>query len=285
MSTLEFHGIDIGLVEGATDLVGRILDANADLRDGDVLVIASKVVSLAEGRYVHLDDIDPSGRADRIADETGIDPREVELILRDSTVVGAIPIDEIGRDLLETYARDRESADAALETLPSLLLTIRNGRLCTNAGVDLSNSPEGVATLLPADPDASAKRLRAEIRDRADAEVAVLLSDSEVSIRGGSIDVAVGCSGIDPVDRQFGSDDLFGEPTVGGVDLVGDELCSGAALLAGQTDERTPVVLVRGLEYESGQGVGGNADLLRPGLTSTLVHSARVVAAKRLPWL
>ncbi|WIV68478.1 coenzyme F420-0:L-glutamate ligase [Natrialbaceae archaeon AArc-T1-2] len=288
MSELTFHGVDIGLLEGGEDLVGLILEATGSgehptLQDGDVLVVASKVVSLAEGRYVGLESVPVSPRAERIADRTGIDPREVELILRESDVVGSIPVDEIGRELLAEYAASAEGAEGALETLPSLLVTVRNGRLCTNAGIDMSNSPAGTATLLPDDPDASARRIREAIRDRADVDVAVILSDSEVSYRGGSVDVAIGCAGIDPVDHNFGATDLFGEPKLGGVDLVADELAAGAALLAGQTDERMPVVVARDLEYEDGGGIGGEASLVREGLLATVRQSVAVKLAEKLP--
>ncbi|WP_174811873.1 coenzyme F420-0:L-glutamate ligase [Salinadaptatus halalkaliphilus] len=261
--------------------------ANPTLRDGDILVISSKVVSLAEGRYVDLEAVPVSSRADRIADVTGIDPREVELILRESTVLGAIPIADIGPgvDRLEDHAVDPEAASAALESLPSLLVTFWNGRFCTNAGIDLSNSPGESATLLPADPNASARRIREEIRDRAGIEVAVIVADSELSYRGGSVDVAIGCAGIDPVDSNFGATDLFGTPKLGGVDLQADELAAASALLSGQAAERTPIVVARGLDYEVDDdvAVGTDSDLIRGGLWPVLKRTIQVKIADTVP--
>ena len=282
MGELSFHGVDVGLFEGGEDLVRRLLEADAEIQDDDVLVVSSKIVSLAEGRYVDLESVPVSARAERVARVTGIDEREVELILRDSRILGTIPVAEFVGERLEEYAADPENATAALEELPSLLLTERDGHICTNAGVDLSNSPQGVATLLPADPDASARRIREELEERADLEVAVVLADSEVSYRGGSVDVAIGCSGIDFVDRNFGATDLFGTPKLGGVDLIADELAAGAALLSGQADERTPIVVVRGLEYDAGEGVPGQTGLVRNGLASTAVRSLWVKLTEKI---
>lgn len=286
MTEVTYYGIDTGLFEGDEDLVGRILESVEDppgLEDGDVVVVASKVVALSEGRYVELDSISVSSRAKRIADVTGIDEREVELILRESTVVGAIPVAEFGVDHLLERAPEDAEAKAAIEQLPSMLVTIRNGRLCTNAGIDLSNSPEGMATLLPSDPNESARRIRKGIQERGDVDVAVVVTDSEVSHRGGSVDIAIGCSGIDPLDTEFGTDDLYGNPKLGGVDLVADEIAAGAVLLSGQTDERRPVVIVRGLEYEDGEGVDPEAGLVRNALVPTLSRSIRVKLAEKLP--
>ena len=306
---LTFHGVDVGLLEGDEDLVGLLLeatatdreesadgsqldpdvdvDANPDLRDGDVLVVSSKVVSLAEGRYVDLEAVPVSPRAERVADVTGIDPREVELILRESTVLGAIPIAEIGPGVhrLVDHAVDPEAASEALESLPALLVTLRNGQLCTNAGIDLSNSPGESATLLPTDPNASARRLREEIRDRAGIEVAVIVADSELSHRGGSVDVAIGCAGIDPLDSNFGATDLFGTPKLGGVDLQTDELAAASALLSGQAAERTPIVVARGLEYEVDEdaAIETDLDLIRSGFWPTLKRTVQVNVARALP--
>lgn len=286
MTSITFHGIDVGLFEGDEDLVGRIIDGASDtpgLRNGDVLVVASKVVSLAEGRFVDLETVDVSPRARRIGRVTGVDEREMELILRESRLVGAIPVASVAGDHLRAHAADESGADTALAELPSLLVTVRNGRLCTNAGIDLSNSPNGTATLLPSDPNESARRIREELEDRAGVSVAVVVSDSELSYRGGSTDVAIGCSGIDPVDRNFGATDLYGNPKLGGVDLVADELAGAGALVSGQASERLPIVLVRGLAYDDGEGIAPEVGHLRNGFVPTLVQSARVKLAEKLP--
>ncbi|MDQ2052407.1 coenzyme F420-0:L-glutamate ligase [Natronolimnohabitans sp. A-GB9] len=110
MSEITYQGLDIGLLDGGEDLVGLILEATDDgttIQDDDVLVVSSKVVSLAEERMVALERVPVSPRAERIADVTGIDPREVELILRESTVLGAIPVADIASDRLEASAADQ----------------------------------------------------------------------------------------------------------------------------------------------------------------------------------
>lgn len=286
MSEITYYGVDTGLFEGGEDLVGRIIenvDETSGLEDGDVLAIASKVVSLAEERVVDLETLSVSPRAKRIANRVNMDEREVELILRESRIVGAIPVAELAADHLKSQMAPEEEAERVLEDLPSMLLTVRKGRLCTNAGIDQSNSPEGTATLLPSDPDASARRIREEIEARIGVEVAVVLTDSEVNRRGGTIDIAIGCAGIDPIDRSFGAADLYDNPKLGGVDLIADEIAAGAVLLTGQAAERTPVVIVRGLEYESEDGIEPDVDFVRKGLVPTVVESIRVKLAERVP--
>ncbi|GGN09927.1 coenzyme F420-0:L-glutamate ligase [Halarchaeum nitratireducens] len=280
MPEVTFHGLDIGRVDPNDDLVERIVSTTGEeyaLSDGDVIVITAKVVSFAEGRLIEADDVDVTERDRRVAEITGIDPREVAVIYEESDVLGAIPIAEVGEDLLLEHAVDPDVAQEALDDVPSMLVTERNGRLCTNAGVDWSNSPEGKMTLLPKDPDESARRLRGEIEARTGADVAVVLSDSEIA-GPGSMDLAIGCSGIEAIDTNFGRADLYDQPKIGGVDLVADELTAGAALLFGQADERVPVVIVRGLEYEDGEGVPNSSGIVRRGLRKSIELTARLKA-------
>lgn len=280
MPELTFHGLDIGKVEPGDDLVDRIVETTAEeypLADDDVLVLTSKVVSYAEGRLVDADEVEVDDRARRVAEVTGLDPREVALVYEESEVLGAVPVADVGADLLLDHAADPETGREAVEEMPAALVTDRDGQLCTNAGVDWSNSPEGMMTLLPEDPDASARRLREGIEERTGADVAVVLADSE--IRGaGSMDVAIGCSGIEAIDSNFGGTDLYGQPKVGGVDLLADELTAGSALLFGQADERMPVAVVRGLDYEDGEGVPNSGGLIRRGLRRSVELTARLKA-------
>jgi coenzyme F420-0:L-glutamate ligase/coenzyme F420-1:gamma-L-glutamate ligase len=245
--------------------------------DDDVVVVTTKVVSIAEHRLVDVDAVDVTDRDQRVAEITGIDPREVAVIYDESDVLGAIPIAAVGEDVLLDHAVDPETAREALEDVPAMLVTDRDGRLCTNAGVDRSNSPDGTMTVLPEDPDASARRLREEIEDRTDADVAVVLADSEIASPG-SMDLAIGCSGIEAIDSNFGRTDLYGQPKVGGVDLVADELTAGSALLFGQTDEQIPVTVVRGLEYDDGAGVPNSSGVVRRGLRKSIQLTARLKA-------
>jgi len=282
MPELTFHGLDIGRVGPNDDLVERILATTGEeyaLSDGDVIVITTKVVSFAEGRLIEADNVDVTERDQRVAEITGIDPREVAVIYEESDVLGAIPIAEVGEDLLLEHAVDPDVAQEALDDVPSMLVTERNGRLCTNAGVDWSNSPEGKMTLLPKDPNESARRLRRGIEAQTGADVAVVLSDSEIA-GPGSMDLAIGCSGIEAIDTNFGRTDLYDQPKIGGVDLIADELTAGSALLFGQADEQVPVVAVRGLEYEDGEGVPNSSGIIRQGLRKSIELTAQLKARK-----
>ena len=283
MTQLTFTGFDIGLVEPGDNIVDRLLSETAEnqpLEDGDIVVITSKVVSLAEERTVEADAVEVSDRDRRVAALTGIDPTEVAVIYDESEVLGAIPVAEVGEELLLEHAADPETARAALEQTASLLVTERNGRLCTNAGVDWSNSPEGMMTLLPADADRSARAIREEIEAATGTEVAVVIADSEL-MGAETLDLAVGCSGIDAVDSDFGGRDLFDHPKLGGVDRIADEVTAGSALLFGQTDQRTPVVVVRGLEYDEGEGTPNTGGLLRRGIRKTIALTTKLKARER----
>lgn len=280
MQGLTFQGVDIGLVESGDDLVESIAETTSEeypLQDGDIVVITSKVVSTANDCFVEADDVDVTDRDERVADVTGLDPREVAVVYEESEVLGAIPVADIGEELIMDHAADPEAAEEAVEQMPSALLTERNGRLCTNAGVDWSNSPEGMMTLLPEDPDAVAREIRGRLEERTGSDLAVVLADSEI-MGAGTMDLAVGCSGIEAVDSNFGRTDLYDEPKIGGLDLVADELTAGSALLFGQSDERIPVVVVRGLDYEDGEGVPNSGGLIRRGLRKTIQLTTRLKA-------
>jgi len=280
MGELTFHGVDVGRIDPGDVLVDRIWETTEEsfpLRDGDVLVITSKVVSMAENRVIDAADVSVDSQAERVADVTGLDPREVAVIYDESEVLGAIPVADVGRDFILEHAVDTEGAREAIEKMPSTLITDRDGRLCTNAGVDWSNAPSGTMTVLPEDPDASARRIREELEARSGSDLAVVLADTEI-LGPGSIDLATGCSGIEAIDSNFGREDLYGEPKIGGLDMIADELAAGSALLFGQADERTPVVVVRGLEYDEGEGVPNSGGLIRRGLRKTIQMTVRLKA-------
>ena len=225
------------LVRPGDDLAALLLAgldrAGLAAADGDVLVVAHKVVSKAEGRLASLAGVRPSAEACRLADLTGKDPRLVEVILGESrAVLRAVP----GVLIVETHL----------------------GFICANAGVDHSNvdADEDVVALLPADPDASAARLRATIAQRTGASVAVIVNDSHGRPwREGTVGVAVGSAGIAAVEDLRGRLDLFGRPLrITTVGLV-DELAAAASLVMGQAAEGVPAVLVRGAGYpQAGPG-------------------------------
>jgi coenzyme F420-0:L-glutamate ligase/coenzyme F420-1:gamma-L-glutamate ligase len=203
------------------------------LLDGDVAVIAQKVISRAEGQLVHLADIEPSQRAVDMAPVAKKDPRLVELILRESNEV----------------LRLHEGV---------LIVEHRAGWVCANAGIDRSNVPPGdgqTAALLPADADASARRFAERIRELTGRTIAVIVNDSHGRAwREGSVGVAIGVAGLSPLKDERGRRDLYGYELQTSVIGWADEIAAAASLLMGQTDEGQPVVLVRGLRYQPADG-------------------------------
>ena len=208
-------------------------------REGDVLVVAHKVVSKAEGRTVALSGVTPGERALALAAEHGRNPRVVEVILAESTEI----------------VRSRPGV---------LICRTRHGFVCANAGVDASNAPDGELILLPADPDASARALRARLRELTGVAPAVIVADSfGRAWRVGQCDVAIGIAGLAPVDDWRGRADTSGRTLEATVIAVADE-AAAAADLARRKDSREPAVLVRGLERHVGEADGpGVAALVR----------------------
>jgi coenzyme F420-0:L-glutamate ligase / coenzyme F420-1:gamma-L-glutamate ligase len=214
-------GDDLGI------LIGDALTA-ADLRltDDDVLVVTQKVVSKSEGRLVELASVEPSALARDWAERWDKDPRQVELVLRESA-----SIVRMGPGGL-------------------IISRTRHGLVCANAGVDVSNVGGGeVASLLPEDPDASARRLRDAVRGRTGAAPAVVVSDSfGRPWRNGIVNVAIGSAGIEPLLDLRGEPDAAGREMRATVIAVADELASAADLAGGKVEQR-PVVVVRGYEW------------------------------------
>jgi coenzyme F420-0:L-glutamate ligase/coenzyme F420-1:gamma-L-glutamate ligase len=211
------------------DDLAALIAAAAKLADGDIVVVAHKVVSKAEGRVVRLAEVEASAQArDLAADE---DPRRLEVILRESARV--------------------------VRTRPPLVIAeTRHGFVCASAGVDSSNAPEaGTLVLLPVDPDASAARLRARLRELTGAEIAVIVSDSfGRAWRQGTTDVAIGCAGLEPLLDLHGERDATGYELHATVIAVADELAGAAELVRGKLN-RVPAAVVRGFGFEpSGEG-------------------------------
>ena len=221
------------------DLEALVAGAVGDtLRSGDVLVVTHKIMSKAEGRLVDLGSVEPSALAKEYAVRWAKDPRQIEVVLRESRRV--VRMDR-GVVISET----------------------RHGFVCANAGVDASNVPgEDTVCLLPVDPDRSAARLREALRRRLGVEVAVVVSDSfGRAWRFGITDVAIGVSGMDPLADYRGQNDPHGYPMEASVLAVADELAAAAELVMGKTDG-VPVAIVRGYAY--GRDAGTGQDLLMP---------------------
>jgi coenzyme F420-0:L-glutamate ligase / coenzyme F420-1:gamma-L-glutamate ligase len=217
------------MIQQGDDLVALIADHAPPLHDRDVLVVAQKIVSKAEGRSVDLATVTPSARAVALAAEVGKDPRLVEVVLSESTRV----------------VRSRPNL---------LIMQHRLGFVMANAGVDHSNvaPSDGIdrALLLPVDPDGSAERLRAALAEKSGVRLGVIISDSfGRPWRRGTAGVAIGAAGLPSLIDMRGQPDLFGrilEVTVIG---YADEIAAAAGLLQGQAAEAQPVVIVRGLTW------------------------------------
>jgi len=223
------------------DLVGHDHDVAehvaraVDVRDDDVVVIAQKAVSKAEGRVVRLNEVEPSERARELAGDG--DPRRLEVILRESTRV----------------VRSRP---------PLVISETQHGFVCASAGVDSSNAPEAdTVVLLPLDPDASAAGLRERLRELTGAAVGVIVSDSfGRAWRQGTTDVAIGVAGIRPLLDLKGTRDRVGYELHATMIAVADELAGAAELVFGKTDA-VPAAVIRGF---GARGEGSARELMIP---------------------
>jgi coenzyme F420-0:L-glutamate ligase / coenzyme F420-1:gamma-L-glutamate ligase len=227
------------LVERGDDvpalIAGALVAAGVALADGDVLVVTSKMLSRAEGRFVELPRVEPSPRAMVLAREVNKDPRAVELILRESIAVS------------------RKAPGV-------LVVRHRLGFVVANAGIDASNAvPSDArpgsgpwALLLPVAPDASAAAIRARVAADSGRSVGVVVTDSfGRPFRVGTVGAAIGVSGFPPVWDRRGEADLFGRALEQTITALADQVAAAADLVAGQAAEGRPLVLVRGLQFDS----------------------------------
>ena len=223
-------------------LLAALAKSGVRLQNGDVLAIAQKIVSKAEGRLVNLGDVAFGAEACRVGLETRKDPRLVELILQES----------------EAISRMKPGA---------LIVRHKLGFTSANAGIDRSNvaqaDGEETVLLLPVDPDGSAERLRQAIAARLNVAVGVVITDSHGRpFRLGTVGVAIGAAGIPALWNRRGENDLYGYELRHTEVAVADEIAAAAGLLMGQGAEGAPVVLLRGLHLPAPPGKA--ADLRRP---------------------
>jgi coenzyme F420-0:L-glutamate ligase/coenzyme F420-1:gamma-L-glutamate ligase len=228
-------------IETGTPL-GDLIAARAEPQDGDVLVVSQKVVSKAEGRVRRLSSVSPGAEAQRLATALGKEPALVELILRESREVLRA---EQGVLIVETH----------------------HGFVCANAGVDSSNLTDGTVCLLPEDPDASARKLRAEIAMTIAGKptIGVVIADSfGRAWRLGQVEVAIGCAGLIPLDDWRGRTDARGRELEATAIAIADQAAAAADLVRGK-DSRVPAAIVRGLDsFVTPDDGPGAAALRRP---------------------
>ena len=250
MARLEVMTLDAFPEVGTGDDLALLIEAalqasDLELQDGDVVAVAQKIVSKAEGRAVNLESIMPSAPALRLAQNTGKDARLVELILRESVVAGG----------------------AVVRIRPGLIIVEDSrGLLLANAGIDASNVPEsedGMVLLLPIDPDRSAALLRAALEAATGCRLAVVVLDSiGRAWRLGTVGTAIGCSGLPALVDLRGSVDRNGRTLQATEIGLADEVAAAASLMIGQAAEGTPVAILRGVPY--GRTEGRARSLQRP---------------------
>ncbi len=224
-------GDDLGAL-----IIAALAAAALKPQASDIFVVTQKIVSKAEGWLVRLETVEPSARAKQWAERYGKDARVIEVILQQAKRIVRM-----------------EHAVLIVET--------RHGFVCANAGVDASNVPEGVVTLLPEDPDQSAQRLREQLEKAFGVQLAVIISDTfGRPWREGVANVALGVAGLEPLVDYRGQPDTHGRTMQMTVVAVADELAAAAELVMGKTS-RVPVAVIRGYNYKLAAGSG--RDLLR----------------------
>lgn len=237
MTSFSTTGIRTAIIRPGDDIAGLLVKGAAvsetgPFQDGDVLVVAESAVASAEGRIVRLSGIVPSEESVASAERYGMDPRVVEVVVRES--------------------------DSVIGGIPGFLLCMKGGTLLPNAGVDASNAPPGCLVLLPADPDRSAREIRGAIAVRTGARIGVIIADSRThAMRMGCSGVAIACSGIPSVVDLRGRSDLFGRHLEVTRQALADNIASAAEIVMGESDECTPAAIVRGLgiPVEDSEGI------------------------------
>ncbi len=207
------------------ELLNAVQDNGFNIRNGDILAIADKIISVCNGRIVNLKDVTPSKKALDLADKYKLEPPFVEMVLRE--------------------------ADEIYGGVPRAILTLNHNFLIANAGIDHKNVPRGYASLWSLNPNKSAKKLFEEIQRKTGKKVGIILVDSHVNpLRMGTTGFALGLAGFNPTKDCRGKLDLYGKPLHITRINIADDLAAAAHLLIGETNERTPLVIIRDAPIE-----------------------------------
>jgi len=257
MKRIEVLGLEtIPKIQDGDDLAQIIADSAqkeiAGLKEKDIVVLTSKIVSKAHGLTIKMDDVIPGKRAKYISRKTGKDAQWLQMIFDEGhEIVAIMPLRGLMEKHIFNASRDAACAEELVEHEQAVCITrSKDGRIHTcDAGIDSSNHEKGVLSLLPKDPDASAKQIRGELEEIAGVKLAVVLADTEM-IPFGTMDFAIGSSGIAPVSKLFGQKDIYGKPKFGGMDLTVHEICSACALVFGQAGAGVPAAIIRGYDYQ-----------------------------------
>jgi len=196
------------------------------LQNYDIIIIAQTIISRAEGKYIELNNIIPSKFALNLSKRINKDPRLIEIILNESA-----SLIKIGNNKIITESR--------------------LGFICADAGVDQSNSPPGTVTLLPSNPDQSAKQIKNDLEEYFGVKIGVIITDTHGRpFREGAINVAIGVAGIEPIRSYIGDKDIFNRQLLSTKVAIADEIASAAELLMGESNQKIPVVILRGFKFK-----------------------------------
>lgn len=237
---------NIPLINGGDDIASIICE-RTDIEDNDIIVIASTIVSKAEGRMFRLEDMTASEDAERIASKLGLDGRFVQAVL--------------------------DRSHEVLVEFPILLVETDNGHVCIKAGIDDSNVEKGYLADLPTDPDRSARDIGESIEEITGKNISLIVTDTNGrAFKIGQTGIAVGVYRIHPIRNWKGEKDLFGNTLEITEEAIADEIAGAANLLMGEGDGGYPVVIVRGLDLRSEEGSikemyrSGREDIIKKGL-------------------
>jgi len=219
---MQLFPIKTPIIQSNDNLIEILISSIKELepRDGDILVVSSKVIALTEGRIVNYKRVKPSEKAKSLAKQYDLEPGFVELVLQE--------------------------ADKVFGGVKCAILTMKDNMFIANAGVDHSNAPEDHAILWPKNPSLSADNIRKEFKERLNVSIGVIISDSRCSpLRTGTTGFALATSGLDAIIDERGKPDLFGKTMRITQRAVADGLASAAVVVMGETNEQTPAVLIR----------------------------------------
>jgi len=238
---MRLYSVKTRLVRAGDNLVQVILESlkeqHLELEDKDIVALTSKIIAYAEKRLLKLSEVNPSGKANELAQHFSLQPQFAELILRE--------------------------ADKIYSGVEKAVLTLKNGILTANAGIDNKNAPVDYAVLWPKAPQEWAKDLREEIMRKTGKHVGVLIVDSGLTpLRRGTRGLALAVAGFTPIRDKRREKDLYGKPLVITQHAVADDLASAAHLLMGEASERIPVVLIKDAPVDFEDGVYGSEDMI-----------------------
>ena len=240
---MRLYAVKTRIIKTGDDTVQAILQSLREqklkLEDNDILAVTSKIIAYAEDRLVKLSDVKPSDKAKKLAQQFSLQPEFAELILRE--------------------------ADKIYGGVEKAVLTLKNGILTANAGIDKKNAPLDSVILWPNDAQKWAIHIREEIKRKTGKHVAVLIVDSGlVPLRMGTTGLALAVAGFKPVKDCRGNKDIYGKPLIITRHAIADNLASAAHLLMGEAAEKTPVVLIKDAPVDFDDNVYGSADMMMP---------------------